>query len=77
MASRIIQENKLIMIFKQRSENPLTSFRSNQRPVLRIVQMIGAFPIVKELGERHFIHAVPQLFQLKLVSLASTSSWVN
>ena len=60
MASWIIQENKLIMIFKQRSENPLTSFRSNQRPVLRIVQMIGAFPIVKELGERHFIHALPR-----------------
>ncbi len=64
MASWIIQENKLTLIVKQRSENPLTSFRSNQRPVVRVVQMIGAFTIVKESGERHFIHAGPPVVRL-------------
>ena len=60
MASWIIQENKLILRVKQSSENPLTSFRSNQRPIVRVVQMIGAFTIVKESGESHFIHGGPR-----------------
>jgi hypothetical protein len=71
--SRIIQENKLILIVKQRSENPLISFRSNQRPIVRVVQMIGAFMIVKEPGESHFIHAGPPVASLQTLEYKSGS----